>query len=217
MRKIHWVLVIFGALHVFQVLWAADFVNAPKSHLDLVLIGTIVHTEKSKSIASINSNAYRTGYGIQDVAILREVERFKAYVFNKETQKVEFITTGPYDPKQAVTKSIFDKKDLTFQIKRDTIDKVTANLPLFLQEASSAPVKDSSGKIIGFQLTWIKPGGVFDHLGLRSGDTLQSVNDLKLDSFDGVMRIYQQLKDSSLIDLNIERQGQVRTIRYLVR
>lgn len=211
------------ALLVFclsENLYADDknYSKAPKSKLKMVLIGTIVYADHKKSIASINSGSYFLGESINKKAKVIKVSRLKVYIKNLLNNSIEYITTGKYIKSKAVNSTdIFKSEKKEYHVDRRLIDKVTGNLSSFLKDAGTKILKNKNGDVIGFELTYIKDGGIFDSLGLKVTDQLTEVNGIKLDSIGAVMKLVEQLKGSTIINLGIKRNNVPKNIKYLVR
>lgn len=74
-----------------------------------------------------------------------------------------------------------------------------------------------SGKVEGFNLSEVKPRGVFGMIGLKNGDTLLKVNDFAIDSPDKAMQSFVSLKGQSRIKLDLLRDGRPLTLNYDIR
>lgn len=73
------------------------------------------------------------------------------------------------------------------------------------------------GKVEGFNLSEVKPNGVFGMVGLKNGDTLLRINDFNLDSPDKAMQSFVALKGQSRIKLDLVRDGRPLTLNYDIR
>ncbi len=60
----------------------------------------------------------------------------------------------------------------------------------------------------GFRVVQIQPGSLYSSIGLENGDVIQRINGYEMNSPDKALEIYQKLKESSHITLEIERNGQ---------
>ena len=195
-----------------------NYSSARKSKLKLNLVGTIVYSEDRKSIASINSGSYFINEEVKETAEVLQISRLKVYIKNLNNNKIEYITTGKYIKSKAVNNAdVFQSKKSEYHIDRKLIDKVTSDLPSFLKDAGTNFVKDKNGNIIGFEMTFIKKGGIFDTLGFEVGDMINEVNGLKFNSIQSGLKMYKQLRGSSIINIKMKRNGKTREIKYLAR
>ncbi len=73
------------------------------------------------------------------------------------------------------------------------------------------------GKVEGFNLSEVKPQGIFGMIGLKNGDTLLKVNDFAIDSPDKAMQSFVSLKGQSRVKLDLMRDGRPLTLNYDIR
>ena len=69
----------------------------------------------------------------------------------------------------------------------------------------------------GLSLSNIKPNSVFRRMGLRNGDILVGINGQEIRSVEDAMGLYQGLKDSSELQVQLKRRGRDRSITYNIR
>jgi hypothetical protein len=73
------------------------------------------------------------------------------------------------------------------------------------------------GKPRGLRLYAIRPGGLFDQLGLRNGDSLLALDGFDLSSPDSALEAYAHMRGTSHLILDLERSGERVTLEYLVQ
>lgn len=73
------------------------------------------------------------------------------------------------------------------------------------------------GKVEGFNLSEVKPAGIFGMVGLKDGDTLLKVNNVTFDSPDRAMQSFMSLKGQSRVKLDLMRDGRPLTLNYDIR
>lgn len=192
------------------------------STLQITLLGTIVHANPARSIASIalksknDQVAVKVGDVIPDgVATMLQVERNKIifrrldnkrreYVELKDDSKINFgAATKPVQQGEVTVLN-----ENTREIKRSDIDRLTSNLPELLQQARAVPRMGPGGTIECFNLAEIASGSIYERLGLKRNDCIKSVNGEKIDSPAKAMELYNALRSSAdSINLGIERGG----------
>lgn len=195
------------------------------STLPYQLVGTIIRPEAEKSIATVRTSGgkiadnFRLNSKIKDAAEVVDIKREQLYFRNFKTGKIEYIRTAPYDPKFAPSSKQIDSdgNQKEFQLSRCLVNKVLKDLPEFLNSAAMVPVQDSNGVVQGFKFNWIKEGSLFQELGLKVGDMIQSVNGMNIRSLQDAVQIFEQLRNSSLVKLQITRSGRAIELTYLVR
>lgn len=197
--------------------------------LPLDLVGTIVHGDGNRSVSTIQVKGkkeilpYKVGEEIDGMAKIREISRNKVifrnlrnrkleYVEIKENEKIRMQTSGPSQPTENV--STADVTNFTF--KRDDINKYLENLPQVLQDAKAVPyiAPGSGGEVSGFKLVAIKEGSIYEKLGLKRGDIIKGVNGEAVDTPQKAMELYQALKSSNSIQLEVTRGGSATTLNY---
>ena len=103
-----------------------------------------------------------------------------------------------------------------YSIDRSMIDKQLADLPTLQSQARVVPhYKDNQYQ--GFKLVGVRPGSLYRAIGIRSGDVITSVNGNKIDSPNKALELFEQLKSSSNIQVEIERRGQAKTLGYTIK
>ncbi len=202
------------------------------SSLPLSLIGTLVHSDPSKSIAAIEvkskslSGSYAPGADIEGLAKLEKVERGIAYIRNANTSALEFIELKSANkvsfdaskPAAAAAPTSNDVKAVApnrFQIKRSDLLKYTSDLSSVLMQARAVPYRDpSTGEIAGFRLLDMQENSIFGQLGLARMDILKSVNGEPIDSIQKAMEMYNGMKNGNKFELLVERGGKNETKTY---
>ncbi len=203
---------------------------AQPSALPLTLIGTLVHSNPDKSIATIEVKsknttlALRVGKDIEGIATLTKVERNRIYIRNLNNNRNEYIemkqegklsfsanrpVAGPAEIKQVAQG--------TFEISRSEILKQTADMASLLQQAAMQPRRNANGEIECFRFLAIQPKSVYTQLGLQVGDCLKTVNGEKIDSPAKAMELYKALQGSASINLGLEREGRDTNNNYNIK
>ncbi len=202
------------------------------SQLPLVLVGTLVHLNPARSIASFNLKGrnkilpFMPGDDIDGMAKLVKVERLRVIFRNTNNGRLEFVELKIEDKISFGTKmapAISDGSDIRregnkFTLKRSVLNSYLSNLDDLLTKARAVPYSSpgSGGKIEGFRILSISPGSVFEALGIERLDVIKSVNGEPVNSPAKAMEIYNALKNSNSIALGVERNGQETTFNYTI-
>jgi general secretion pathway protein C len=206
---------------------------ATPSRLPLKLLGTIVHYNPGKSVASIEVRAGQTkslpyipNDNIEGIAVLMKVERQKAFIRNLSNNRLEYIemeiegnlTFGKAPTSGAAEVATGIKKDgNNFTVSKDELQKQLKNLPELLQQARAVPYRDPyTGEMAGFKIVDIKAGSIFEKL-LERGDVIKEVNGTKVNSAAKAMEMYRTLKNSSDVKLTVERNGRDEVLDFTVQ
>ncbi|HTT70440.1 MAG TPA: type II secretion system protein GspC [Anaeromyxobacteraceae bacterium] len=105
--------------------------------------------------------------------------------------------------------------DNRYDVKKKYIDDTLSNLSAVATQARIVP-SFKNGVANGFKLFSIQPGSLYSAIGVENGDVIQRVNGYEINSPDKALEIYQKLRESSHITLEIERNGQIIRKEYNV-
>ncbi len=198
------------------------------SSLPLVLIGTLVHADPTRSIATINlknkneNQSFAVDDEIEGMAKIMHVDRNKVifrnlslgrleYIEIKQDSKLNFGATKP-----AVTGEVVHDSDTDMSINRTDVDRLTNNLSDILQQARAVP-HFKSGAVDGFTIVDLQKGSIFDKLGIKAGDVVKAANGEPIDSASKALQLYNDLKTAGSIRLDVERDGRSETLNYTIR
>jgi len=104
----------------------------------------------------------------------------------------------------------------SYVIDQRALNAALDNIGQAMTDARLLPnAKD--GKVEGFRVSEVKPGGIFAMVGINNGDTLLSINDFALDSPEKAMQTLVSLKGQNRIKLDLIRDGRPTTFTYDIR
>lgn len=196
--------------------------------LPLQLVGTIIHGQREKSVATVqvkgkDIQAVMEEEELEGMAKIWEITRYKVIFRNLRNRKLEYveikeeskIKMGLSVGGKSAQKSV-QAAQTNFSFKRNEINKYLENLPRVLQDAKAVPYvrPGSGGEVSGFKLIAIKAGSIYEKLGLKRGDIIKGVNGESVDTPQKAMELYQALKSSDQIQLEITRGGSATTLNY---
>ncbi len=209
--------------------------EAVPNTLGLKLLGTMMGAHPTATFASVyEGSTHRTRsvwmggdiLGAQVVAI----ERTRVLLMN--SGRLEYISPTatdalppPLEPRAAMVpaptdaKSGVDVRQLgprSYEVSRKDLDVVLANPSELLMQARIIPAM-RNGESQGFKLFSIRPGSLYSRIGLQNGDILQRINGLSLASAERGLEAFQKLRESSHIELEVERNGQPMRLTYSMR
>ena len=199
------------------------------THLPIKLLGTIIHSVKDRSVATIQVRGKDVHAVVKEEEVdnmfrVREISRYKMIFRNLQTQKLEYVEIKEKDKlkigvlkrKSNFSSAGTSSEPTEFKFKRAEIDKYLKDLPKVLQDAKAVPyiTPGSGGEVGGFKLIAIKPGSIYEKLGLKRDDIIQGVNGETVDSAQKAMELYQVLKNSDEISLEIGRNGETKILNY---
>lgn len=98
--------------------------------------------------------------------------------------------------------------DNRYEIERNVIDSTLSNLNTIATQARIVP-SFKSGVANGFKLFSIQPGSLYASIGIENGDVIQRVNGYEINSPEKALELYQKLRESSHVTIELERAGQL--------
>ncbi len=99
---------------------------------------------------------------------------------------------------------------------RTRIDDATGNINELMKQARIRP-HFQDGKPAGLVITRIQENSIFSDMGLENGDVIVGVDGNPIQSVDDALQLYQGMKESSGVKLQIVRQGQEQAIEYRIQ
>ncbi len=199
--------------------------EAVKTGLRVRLIGTLVanHAEWSmanvEDVGSHDATVYMVADRIQGAEVM-EIERLRVVINNngrKEFIDVEpgtgevAVNTAPHSLMAAASppgtgSAIRAVTDDTYEVPKDEINKALGNLNDIAMQARIVPAfKD--GVATGFKLFSIRPDSLYTKIGIQNGDVIKRINGFDINSPDKALEVYSKLKESSRIEIEIDRNG----------
>ena len=163
----------------------------------------------------------RIGAGHVNCHLLKEKVKEAKSLVTWEQSPVETLFSGSFPGLRAVPpvkeyEGIKKIDDNTWTVSEKTSKDIKKDPDTFLRGARIVP-SIRNGKPNGFKLYAIRPTSGFAALGLKNGDTVQQVNDVALITLGAGEVVYNKLKNSKRFTLKIERRGEKRTHRILVK
>lgn len=207
-----------------------DATDAKRSDLNAKLWGTAIAADPANSYAIIEDQAarrqalYRVGDTILDTATLRHVEWDRVVLErNGEEEILELASArGPVASTATVSAAaaggerIRKTADDKFVIDRRELEKTVANLNEVFTQARAVPYFEE-GKTIGFRVFAIKPGSVFEKIGLQNGDVIQRVNGVELTDPTKAISLFTELQNEGHIAVDLQRNKATKSFAYDIR
>lgn len=198
---------------------------AELSKLPLGLIGTIVHVDPAKCIASIELKGrnkidhFAIDDEIEGMAKITKVERRKVFIRNLTNNRNEYIEIKEESKVTFGTKTVtttggpIQQNGNEFTVDGTFVQKKLQDLPDLLQTASGQ-FSFTNGRIDGYRILDVEPDSLFTQFGIRPGDLIKSVNGQPLDSPAKAMELFNDLKNSPQIKMSINRGGRDEDVTF---
>ncbi|MEZ8101311.1 type II secretion system protein GspC [Vibrio bivalvicida] len=189
--------------------------DAPKSRLNVVLVGVVTSSNPDKSLAVIANRGQQATYGLNEViegtrAKLIQVQSDRVIIDNSgrnETVMLEGLKyTKPSDTAVQAPKSVTRS-----QVSPDSLNKIREEIrqdaKQIFQYVRMSQVKQD-GEVVGYRLSPGKDRALFDAVGLKPGDIAISINGLDLKDSAAMGEVFRSLSQLTELNLTVERNGQ---------
>jgi general secretion pathway protein C len=196
------------------------------SRTDLKLFGTVVAAERSQALLQVDKELklYHLDDEIPGGGIIETIRRNQVEIRNRDQSLTTLSLHETAPPSRRSTQpGAEEDRNATGGIKaigenrwvisRNTIESVRENFADQLRLAQMQP-RTVNGKTDGFLVRRINPRSIMAKVGLRRGDVIIDVNNIKLDSPEKGLQVFQQLREARQITLAVERDGQPMSFAY---
>lgn len=203
-----------------------------RSDLNLKLWGTALAHDASESFAIIEDMAarrqmlFRVGDTVAEVATLARVEWDRVVLNRDGSEEVLEISSARTSGKDAAAaggaapaaggERIRKTADNKFLIDRRELESTVANINEVFTQARAVPFFEN-GKTIGFRVFAIKPGSVFEKIGLQNGDVINRVNGVELTDPTKAISLFTELQNEGHIAVDLQRNKQAKNFSYEIR
>jgi general secretion pathway protein C len=167
-----------------------------------------------------------------DQARIIEIDVTRVVVINESSNRKEYLELGAEpsgvapavaavsagdsgEPKGPTGDGIKKINNNSYEVAQNEIDATLANLNSIATQARIVP-NFQDGKANGFKLFSIRPGSLYSKIGIQNGDVVTRINGYDLSSPDKALEIYNKLKDSKQVTVDVIRRGKPETIDYRI-
>jgi general secretion pathway protein C len=202
--------------------------RTPVSNTDITLVGAVAgRREISYAIFVDNSGrqeVFRAGDSVFGAGILDKVEKDRVFLKSGDdlTEILLKDITAMSEPRthqrRAAVESGFSKRisNDTYFIDQKKIQQAVANPKELMTDARLVP-NFVDGKQQGFVLDELKPGGIYQSLGLQNGDVLLRINDYDISNPEFALQAFNALQGMDMVQLDIVRNGSKMTMTYQIK
>jgi general secretion pathway protein C len=186
-----------------------------------VLIGTVEGETFAGAVLQDASNLqtfYRLQQKLPDGSRIIKVKRDRVTLSRPgggtiEIQTVDDTKIVNVASKPAPGSGVRRLSDGRYMVDQREVASSTENLSQVLTQARALPYIEQ-GKTVGFRISEIVPGSIYEKIGLVNGDVVQRVNAQDVDDPGKFFQLYQGLKDEKRISIDLLRNGQRQTLNY---
>lgn len=189
---------------------------APKSRLNLVLVGVVTSSVPEKSLAVIANKGTQVTYGLNEMiegtrAKLIQVQQDRVIIDNSgrnETIMLEGLKFTKPAPQVIESSS----KQIVSNASQDTLDQIREEIrndaKILFEYVRMSQVKRDE-EVVGYRLSPGKDKALFETIGLQAGDIATAINGLDLKDSASMGEVWQNLSQMNEVTLTVERDGQL--------
>lgn len=176
---------------------------------------------------------FRVGDNVFDAGVLKEVRKDSAIIssgsrdFTLVMPKDELPQrgesaarsdheAGPSAKVEWSSEGVKKTGEHAWAVDQKAVLHALDNIGQVLTDARLTPVASKDGAD-GFLVNEIKPGGIFETIGLKNGDILKRVNGFEVTSPEKAIQVLTGLRGESSIDLDVVRGGKKMNFHYDIR
>ncbi|MBI2891722.1 MAG: hypothetical protein HYY13_13180 [Nitrospirae bacterium] len=217
-----------------------DAQKALDTALNLCLVGTVVSSDPAHSFAAIQDldmankdvSLHFVGTLIKSDVRLVRVDRTVVFFERlgyleklelcedgkRKVSETPSVAAAPAPKPQTETPETKPPIEVAggFVLERATVDEHLSNLSALLTQARVVP-HFNRGVPDGFRIFSIRPGSLFEQIGLKNGDVLHSINGLDITTTEEALKAFTQLKGANRMTLQLERNGTPQAMNYDIR
>jgi len=198
----------------------------PVAHPDVFLIGTVAGRKNISYAIFADSKGeqevFRVGQEVYGLGKLERVEKTRVFLRLKGVEReipfADLVSVKEVKPGGVVPLSSFSRQtgESTYAIDAQKIQQAIENPAQLMTDARFVP-NIEQGAQRGFILREVKPGGIYQNLGLRSGDVLLKINEYSISNPEAALQALTALRGIDRAQLDIVRNGSNMTMTYQIR
>jgi general secretion pathway protein C len=204
----------------------ATIVDLNTREARVVGVGDEVGGATLLGLERVKDDSDATGNGFRLVAIVcnkgtKEYLDFEGGAGSAGGEVAANVGTAPVPPParpggaRAPMEGVREVGQNKYEIERDVIDKTLSNLNTIATQARIVP-SFKNGAANGFKLFSIQPNSLYASIGIENGDVIQRVNGYEINSPEKALELYQKLRESQRVTIELERGGQVLRKEYSI-
>ncbi len=128
-------------------------------------------------------------------------------IFERNGKKYK-LTMSKEKIKNLKIKSVNAFNEQPIEVSRKIFEEYKNNLNKIWNNIGIIKTKD------GYEITYIKPGSIFDKLGLRIGDKIIEVNGRKLKNDADAWDLYKNADNFNYFEIKIKRNNKIKVLSY---
>jgi type II secretion system protein C len=201
--------------------------NQGSQAANVMLIGTVTGV-RELSYGAFKDSAgmqeiFRIGEPVFGIGTLHAVKKDRA-IIKKDTRSIEILLEDVRVKeihKQAsgtASSSVFAQKigRGAYVVDQRKLQQAIANPAQMMTDARLRP-NNAGGRDEGFALSEVKPGGIYQSLGLQDGDVLLRINDYDISNPERALQAFTALRGLDRVQIDLIRLGARMTMTYQIQ
>lgn len=202
------------------------------TELKLKLWGVAVHTDGSsyciiEDLTTHKQDLFRMNDKVPGEATVKQVE-WDRVILDRGGQEEILDLAQPQGgsiprpvpaagapPPGATNPHIQQVNETQYNIDRSEVDSALDNMNQLFTQIRAVPHFEG-GKSTGFRLFAIRQNSIFDQIGLRNGDIIQSINGVDLNDPARALALFQELRSERQISVTYLRNKETKTVTYSI-
>lgn len=175
------------------------------------LKGTIVCSQCGRSIAILEKNGKSKILSIGEKLQGYKLERVypDRAVFSRGSREVILVLKSLKKRVKTSSQTVQSSSTNTFTVKRkEIIDQISSGD--FLRYINIVPSKEPAG----LKVNYVSPKSFIYKLGIRPGDIILSINDIRIKTPEDSFSAFEQLKNADSITVVVQRNGKEVKLHY---
>jgi general secretion pathway protein C len=185
------------------------------------LIGTIEGGSFSGAVLEDSTGQvfYRLHQKLPDGSQIIKVKREKVTLQRPEGSTFDILLADDdkiVNVQKPGSEGVRKVSDSKYMVDQREMLASTENMSQILTQARALPYMEQ-GKTVGFRISEIVPGSIYEKIGLLNGDVIQKVNSQEVDDPAKFFQLYQGLRTERFIAIDLIRGGARQTLNYEIR
>lgn len=134
-------------------------------------------------------------------------------MFSKNAKQYKLYLIEPTAASRRKSEQSSAQESVLHQISSEEVKKVIAN-PADIWKSIGMQPHFTNGKQDGYKVSFVKKGTIFESLGLRTGDVIQSINNKEIMNNAQAFGAYQEFKDAKALKVTILRGKETMELEY---
>jgi general secretion pathway protein C len=188
------------------------------TQLPLTLLGTAAAEDPGLSWAAIEDResqqtlVLRIGDSVRNQAQVRRIERKRIVLEERGTlrelalEETADLAAAPAPRQQTVARNRTRGPRVTPPPPAAPPEEGMRSPAQLFSEARILP-KYEAGQMVGVQVSAIKPGSMFEKMGIQDGDTITELNGIRIDSPEQSAKILLEFTRSNSFKIGVDREG----------